>query len=213
MLFRNREHAARLLAAKLSPYKNKNPWVLAIPRGAVPMAKIIADSLHGELDVLLVRKLGHPAQPELAIGAVDENGNVFLSDYALEIPVEYLAAEKQRQLRLLRERRAHYTPARSPIDPKDRIVVVDDGIATGSTMIAALRSARSANPRKLVAAVAVASLEAACRISNEADATVCLKIPPDFYSVGQFFKDFSEVTDEDVIKILQAHDSNLAACG
>src|SRR4029453_14148692 len=99
MLFQNREHAARLLARRLSAYyNNKNPLVLGIPRGAIPMAKIIADSLGGELDVVLVRKLGHPLQPELAIGAIDESGNVFLSDYAFEIEPEYLDLEKNRQL-------------------------------------------------------------------------------------------------------------------
>jgi predicted phosphoribosyltransferase len=133
MRFKNREHAAHLLVDRLSPsYKNKNPLVLGIPRGAVPMAGIIADALGGELDVVLVRKLGHPLQPELAIGAIDENGNVFLSDYAFEIEPEYLDLEKNRQLEVLQRRRAQYTPQRRPIDAHDRIViVVDDGDCYG----------------------------------------------------------------------------------
>ena len=148
MRFANREHAGRLLAEQLSAsYKNKHPLVLAIPRGAVPMAKIIADALGGELDVVLVRKLGHPAQPELAIGAVDESGHVLLSDYAFEVGREYLDAEKERQLDVIRERRARYTPTSGPINPRDRIViVVDDGIATGATMTAALRAIRATPP-------------------------------------------------------------------
>jgi predicted phosphoribosyltransferase len=215
MLFENREHAARLLARRLSAhYKNKNPLVLAIPRGAVPMAKIIADSLGGELDVVLVRKLGHPAQPELAIGAVDESGKVFLSDYGLGIEAEYLEEERKRQLEVLRRRRAQYTPARSPINPRDRIViVVDDGIATGSTMTAALRAIRAQKPKKLVGAVGVASPAAARAMSREADAMVCLKVPGEFYAVGQFFKNFSQVSDDDVIAILQQHELKASAVG
>src|SRR4029450_11236129 len=110
MLFQNREHAARLFARRLSAYyKNKNPVVLGIPRGAVPMAKIIADALGGELDAVLVRKLGHPLQPDLPTGPIDENGNFFLSDYAFEIEPEYLDLEKNRQLEVLQKRRAQYT--------------------------------------------------------------------------------------------------------
>jgi predicted phosphoribosyltransferase len=217
MLFENREHAARLLARRLSAhYQNKNALVLAIPRGAVPMAKIIADALGGELDVVLVRKLGHPAQPELAIGAIDESGHVVLSDYAFEIGPEYLDAEKERQLEIIRKRRARYTPTSGPIDPHDRIViVVDDGIATGSTMTAALHAIRAKKPKKLVGAVAVASSYAARAIAQEADEMVCLKVPAeaDFFAVGQFFKDFSQVSDDDVIATLKKSEPEASAAG
>jgi putative phosphoribosyl transferase len=208
MLFQSREHAARLLAVRLSAgYKNKKALVCAIPRGAVPMAKIIADAIGGELDVVLVRKIGHPSQPELAIGAIDERGNVFLSDYALGIEAEYLEAEKDRQLEILRQRRALYTPRRAPIDAHDRIViVVDDGSATGSTMMAALRAIREGKPKTLVAAVAVASAPAARALSHEADYLVCLKVPAEFYAVGQFFKDFTQVSDQEVIETLRNHE-------
>jgi len=205
MIFQDRQEAARLLARRLSAYyKNKNPLVLGIPRGAVPMAKIIADALGGELDVVLVRKLGHPSQPELAIGAIDEEGKVFFSDYAYEFDERYLEAEKQRQLELLRRR--------PPIDPQGRIViVVDDGIATGSTMTAALRAVRARNPKKLVGAVAVASASAVRALRAEADAIVCLNVPAEFYAVGQFFNDFTQVTDEDVIRILASKEEELTA--
>jgi predicted phosphoribosyltransferase len=215
MLFESREHAAYLLAQRLSAYyKNKNPLVLAVPRGAVPMAKIIADFLGGELDVTLVRKLGHPSQPELAVGAVDESGTVFLSDYAFGIDAAYLEEEKTGQLEVLRRRRAQYTPARSPIDPHDRIViVVDDGVATGSTMIAALRAVHGKRPDKLVAAVAVASVQAARAIADEADAIVCLSVPDEFYAVGQFFREFPQVSDEEVITILRQNKTKISTAG
>ncbi len=215
MIFADREQAARLLAQRLRGYyRNKNPLVLGVPRGAVPMAKIIADSLGGELDVVLVRKLGHPAQPELAIGAIDESGQVFFSDYAYEIDEGYLEAEKKRELEIIRQRRALYTPQRPPIDPHGRIViVVDDGIATGSTMTVALRAVRAKRPKKLVGAVAVASAQAARALSKEADAMVCLNVPVEFLAVGQFFKNFSQATDEDVIAILQEQESKVSAVG
>jgi putative phosphoribosyl transferase len=212
VIFEKRQHAGRLLADRLSSYKGKNPLVLAIPRGAVPMAKIIADALGGELDVVLVRKLGHPLQPELAIGAIDESGQVILLNHALEIEPEYIEAEKKRQLEILHRRRTTYTPSRAPIDCRERIVIViDDGIATGSTMTAALRVVRAREPARLLAAVAVAAPQAARSIEQEADAVVCLHVPAEFYAVGQFFKDFSQVSDSDVIKILQQRESRAAA--
>jgi hypothetical protein len=127
--------------------------------------------LGAELDIVLVHKLGYPGQPELAIGAIDEKGNLFAGDYLLDIDPEYLKLEKERQLEVLRQRRARYTPGHLPIDPKDRIViVVDDGIATGATMTVALRAIRRQSPKKLIAAVAIASPMAARAMSDEADA-------------------------------------------
>ncbi|MGZ8490363.1 MAG: phosphoribosyltransferase [Candidatus Binatia bacterium] len=215
MRFKNREHAAALLVQRLrTAYKDKNPLVLGVPRGAVPMAKIIADALGGELDVVLVHKLTHPEQPELAIGAIDEQGNAFISGWAADLDSEYLEGEKQRQLAVLRQRRTRYTPLRQPIDPHDRIViVVDDGIATGSTMTAALRALRARKPKKLVGAVAVASPEASRAMLHECDAMVCLNVPADFYAVGQFFDDFSQVTDDDVVAVLKQDVEKVSAVG
>ena len=215
MRFKNRLHAARLLAERLRvSYKNKNPLVLGVPRGAVPMAKFIADALGGELDVVLVHKLTHPDQPELAIGAIDEQGNAFIAEWAADLDPLYLEAEKKRQLEVLARRRATYTPARSAIDPKGRIViVVDDGIATGSTMTAALRALRGRQPKKLVGAVAVASPDAARAMRHECDSIVCLKVPAEFYAVGQFFDDFAQVTDDEVVAILKQDGGKVSAVG
>ena len=216
MPFQNREQAAHLLARRLEKYRGQNPLVLAIPRGAVPMARIIADSLGGEMDVVLVHKLGAPGEPELAIGAVDETGQVYLAEYAqdLEISDDYINAEKQTQLETLRKRRALYTPLRSPIDLCRRIViVVDNGVATGSTMIAALRAVRARKPARLIAAAAVASRETLRKIASEADETICLEVPAWFYAVGQFFEDFSQVSDEQVMAIMLESSSRKRAVG
>lgn len=206
MLFTNREEAARLLADKLVSYRGRNPLVLAIPRGAVPMASVIAESLDGEMDVVLVHKLSAPGQPELAIGSVDERGQVYISEYAGSLGVgdEYIAREKRAQMRTLSERRALYTPVHPPIDPLGRIViVVDDGIATGATMVSALRAVRVQKPSRLIAATAVASRESLQMVRGLADEVVCLEVPEIFYAVGQFFLEFPQVSDEDVITFLK----------
>jgi putative phosphoribosyl transferase len=215
MRFQSREHAAQQLIEKLSPiYLHQNPLVLGIPRGAVTMARIIADALGGELDIVLVRKLSHPDQPEFAIGAIDETGQTFLPEWAADVDPQVIEAEKQRQLKVLRERRARYTPMREPIDAYDRIaIVVDDGIATGSTMTAALRAVRARGARKLICAVAVASPDAVRAVVQECDSMVCLKITANFFAVGQFFEDFSQVSDPDVIAALRRSDAKASATG
>jgi predicted phosphoribosyltransferase len=203
--FRNRIEAAKLLAKRLEAYRGQNPLVLGIPRGAVPMARVIAESLKGQLDVVLVHKLGAPFQEEFAIGSVSERGDVHLSEEVELYGIEksYIDQEVARQLDVLRRRRAAYTPVRPPISPTDRIViVVDNGIATGWTMIAALRSVRPQKPKKLIAAMAVAPAQAVAVMKREADEVVCLGTPASFYAVGQFFADFSQVTDEEVTEIL-----------
>ena len=135
-----------------------------------------------------------------------------MTGYGRYIDSAYLDAEKQVQLEILSKRRAQYTPSRGAIDSHDRIViVVDDGIATGSTMTAALRTIRRGKPKKLVAAVAVASPNAARAIAREADTVVCLSVPADFSAVGQFFRDFSQVSDEEVTVILQKTEANISA--
>ncbi|MGA2654366.1 MAG: phosphoribosyltransferase family protein [Gammaproteobacteria bacterium] len=200
MPFQNREQAARLLAQQLKAYQGKNPLVLAIPRGAAPMARIIANALQGEMDVVLVHKIGAPFQEELAIGSVAENGDVYLNDYAHGVSKTYIESETQKQLNVIRARRAQYTQNHIAPLIKDRIViVVDDGIATGSTMIAALKSLRTQQPAKLIVAVGVAPIETIESLQTLADEVVCLETPENFYAVGQFFSEFPQVTDEEVI--------------
>lgn len=205
MRFRNREEAAALLADALVAYRGQHPLILAIPRGAAPMGRIIAEALGGELDVVLVHKLGAPGNPELAIGAVDEAGRLYFTREADArlIDAAYLERERLAQLETLRRRRQLYTAARPSIDPAGRIViVVDDGIATGSSMIAALKSIRARGPARLIAATAVAPPQVMRLLRQAADEVVCLQTPAFFYAVGQFFEEFPQVSDEEVVAVL-----------
>ncbi|EAR20682.1 Phosphoribosyltransferase [Nitrococcus mobilis Nb-231] len=204
-MFKDRADAAEQLAQRLRYFKGESPLVLAIPRGGVPMAKRIADALGGELDVVLVHKLGAPGNPEYAVGAVSEDGTVQLSEHGRRLCSDkYIEREVDIQLRTLRARRQSYTPVRPPIEPTGRVViVVDDGSATGATMIAALQTLRQHAPRQLIAALGVAPPDALRRIEAAADTVICLAAPALFYAVGQHFSDFRQISDEEVIELLR----------
>lgn len=205
-MFRDRLDAARQLTVRLAHLKPDRPLVLAIPRGAVPMARQLADALEADLDVVLVRKLGAPGEPEVAVGSVDESGWVWVAPHAARFGADqdYLASETARQLERIRERRQRYSPIHARVAVRGRtVIVVDDGLATGATMVAALHSLRQQQPARLVCAVPVASPEALALVQPLADEVVCLLVPDRFQAVGQFYRDFPQVSDDEVEALLR----------
>ena len=202
--FKDRREAARQLARALDQVRGFRPLFLGIPRGGVVLGDVLADALDGDLDVALVRKLGAPNAPELAVGAVTESARVVLNEgWEYLASQAYLRVEVEDALDLLRRRRETYTPHRSPISPTGRLaIVVDDGIATGATMLAALRSLKNTGAERVVAAAAVAPPDTVDLLRREADEVVVLRTPNPFHAVSLYFEDFSEVSDEEVIQLL-----------
>ena len=201
--FKNRHDAGRRLARRLELYRNvPNVLVLGLPRGGVPVAAEVASHLEAPLDVFVVRKLGVPGHEELAMGAIASGGFEVLNDDvvdALRIPPDVIAGVAADELVELTRREAAYRDGRPPLDVRGRqVLVVDDGLATGSTMLAAVRALRPQGPAKLIVAVPVAPPSTLMTLEEAADEVVCLYAPPSFYGVGQFYEDFGQTTDDEV---------------
>jgi predicted phosphoribosyltransferase len=207
-MFRDREDAARRLAEELKGRELHDPLVLAIPRGGVVTGAVLARELGAELDVVLSRKLRAPLQPELAVGAVSEDGRVYLNRHAQEalgLTDDYLTEERRHQLREVVRRRKLFRRARPPAPVAGRsVIVTDDGIATGATMIAALQVVKAQNPRELIVAVPVASPDRLGEVGRWCDDVVCLLTPAEFWAIGQFYEDFTQVEDEQAVALLRA---------
>lgn len=205
--FVDRADAGRTLAMDLNHYQGQNVLVLGIPRGGVPVAAEVAKALEAELDVIVARKLGAPGQPELAIGAVTANGGRFLNDdviNAIGVRKEYLEEVTEAEMTEAHSREERFRGGRPPVAIQGRtVIVVDDGLATGATMRASVRSVRKHEPAWLVAAIPVGSQEACAALRHEVDEFVCLYEPEAFGAVGYYYDNFEPTLDDEVREILQ----------
>ena len=208
-MFRDRVDAGRQLAAALEQFRGVRPLVLGLPRGGVVVAAAIARKLACDLDVLLVKKLRAPDNPELAIGAIAEDGRTCLNAEIMQLTRpsdEYVEAETRKRMAEMADQRRRYRKLKPQLPAADRtLFLVDDGLATGATMIAAAQAIRLANPRKVVVAVPVAPPDTLAYIQSlpQVDEVECLLTPTWFGGVGEFYHDFTEVTDEEVVDILK----------
>jgi putative phosphoribosyl transferase len=211
--FQDRREAGRTLAAKLRQYGGRSDVVvLALPRGGVPVAFEVAEALDAPLDLFLVRKLGTPGHSELAMGAIASGGIRVLNDDVVRwygIPPAAIDAVAQEEQRELERRELAYREGRAPAPLGGRIVIlVDDGLATGSTMRAAVRAVRQLNPSKVIVAVPVGAPDTCRDLSTDADEVICASMPDPFSAVGQWYLNFDQTTDEEVRELLREHTSN-----
>lgn len=208
MLFRDRSEAGQLLAARMDSFKgNKNLLVLGLPRGGVVVAYEVAKALGAPLNVYIARKIGAPCNPELAIGAVASDGTVVLDNnliFRLGVPVAYLDAETERQKGEIQRRLALYRGTLEEPEVAGKVViVVDDGVATGATVRAALKALRQGQPERLILAVPVGPAETIQQLTLEVDQMICLQAPEVFWAVGAFYTDFDQTEDDEVVRLLQ----------
>ena len=207
--FRDRAEAGRMLADALAFLKGKKDVVvLAIPRGGVPVAKEVADRIGAPLDLVITRKIGAPGQPELAVGAVSQEGEMITNPELvkmLNVSEAYLKEESARQVEEIRNRMKKYRGTRPyPKLAGKTVVVVDDGIATGSTIRAAVMSVKRMNAAEVILAAPVGPSDAIRELSKVADRVVCLSTPEAFYAIGEFYAEFEQVEDEEVKEIMRA---------
>lgn len=208
MLFKDRQDAGCRLAEALKAYQGKDDTiVIALPRGGVVLGYEVAHALSLPLDIICPRKIGAPFNSEFAVGAITETGEGIFSEDLIrqfEISKSYLQAEIEKEKREAESRLKRYRKGRSPRNLKDkRVILVDDGLATGSTMQAAIKSVRAEGAKEIVVAIPVAPKDTLERIKPLVDKVVCLTIPPMFYAVGQFYERFDQTTDEEVISLLE----------
>ena len=203
-MFKNRIDAGTQLAEKLLEFKSQNVVVLAIPRGGLPLGAIVAKALNAPLDVALTKKIGHPYNKEYAIGAVSLE-NIILSD-AISVTKGYIEEETARLRKKLKERHNQYYKKGVSQDLKDKIVIiVDDGIATGNTILVTIELVKMQNPNKIVVAIPVAPPSTVRKLeaSSEVDEVICLETPYNFHAVGQFYQEFYQVSDQEAIQLLE----------
>ncbi|MCK6691749.1 MAG: phosphoribosyltransferase [Thermoanaerobaculia bacterium] len=202
-IFKNRTEAAKLLVEKLKKRDTTNAVVLAVPRGGVPVGYEIAKSLHLPLDIFLSKKIGHPYNPEYAIGSVTLEGAV-LNGRAANIDLAYIKAQTEKIREQLRERYKKFRGDRPPLDVTGKTVILtDDGVATGNTLFAAIEDLRKKVPARIIVAVPVSPPETAKKLRRLADELICLFTPDDFYGVGQYYEDFGQVEDTEVQALME----------
>jgi predicted phosphoribosyltransferase len=208
MKFADRAEAGRKIADTLASRELPDPVVLGLPRGGVVVAAELANTLRAPLDLAIARKIGHPRSPEYAIGAVTEDGESFLNQAeAAKLSPAWLEAETAREVEEAKRRRKLYLGERAPIEVVGKtVILVDDGIATGFTLRAAIRSVRRKNPARIIVAAPVAPPESIHRLKSEgeADEVVVLYSPADFFAIGAYYEDFHPVSDQEVIVALQS---------